>query len=363
MDTSNKFFICIGSNSSDGCQRVQQAIIWLGGKTCILAQSQIYKTPDIKQGITTYYNAVVAVSSSFTLTEFSSLTKDYEHSVGRNHNSSVTTIDIDIVVYKDQIIRLWDFYQQYFQIGFLQLVNTLKLTLVTYFAHSGFAIEYNGDAYIFDYYQDPKSKIEDIIRRNKRSYIFVTHSHHDHFNPEIFHFSDQITGFVISSDCKSLLPKDLPQSTLKQIIWLSENQTAKIHDFVVHTFHSTDLGVCYLLNCPIGYIFHAGDLNNWHWVLESTDQEVADMEREYLSVLERMNQVTQNIHIAMFPVDPNMGGEFARGARQFLERFIVDHFFVMHTWGRDEEAAQFSLYANPDHGKCYLMKSGESTII
>ena len=61
-------------------------------------------------------------------------------------------------------------------------------------------------------------------------------------------------------------------------------------------------------------IFHAGDLNNWHWKDESTPQEVAEAEGNYLKELDIIAKYTQAMDVVMFPVDPRLGTDFMRGA-------------------------------------------------
>lgn len=42
----------------------------------------------------------------------------------------------------------------------------------------------------------------------------------------------------------------------------------------VKAFGSTDAGVSFMVETDGKKVFHAGDLNNWHWEDESTPQEV-----------------------------------------------------------------------------------------
>ncbi len=53
---------------------------------------------------------------------------------------------------------------------------------VTYIYHSGFCVETENSYYIFDYF---KGKLP-MLNRDKRVYVFASHFHHDHYNPEIF---------------------------------------------------------------------------------------------------------------------------------------------------------------------------------
>ena len=46
----------------------------------------------------------------------------------------------------------------------------------------------------------------------------------------------------------------------------------------IQAFGSTDVGISFLIHLQGKSIFHAGDLNNWHWSEESTEQEIRKAE-------------------------------------------------------------------------------------
>ena len=100
----------------------------------------------------------------------------------------------------------------------------------------------------------------------------------------------------------------------------------------VKAFGSTDVGVSFLLRLEGKTIFHAGDLNNWHWTDESTPEEVKDAEGRYLKEVSRLREETDKLDLAMFPVDPRLGSDFDRGARQLVDRLRIAIFVPMHYW-------------------------------
>ena len=53
---------------------------------------------------------------------------------------------------------------------------------VTYLNHSGFLLEWKNSYFLFDYY---KGELPEL-NSEKDVFVFCSHSHHDHFNPEIF---------------------------------------------------------------------------------------------------------------------------------------------------------------------------------
>lgn len=98
----------------------------------------------------------------------------------------------------------------------------------------------------------------------------------------------------------------------------------------VEAFGSTDLGISFLLRLDGKLIFHAGDLNNWHWKEESTEEEVREAGNVYLAELEILARRTDRMDLVMFPVDPRLGREYMLGAKQFVDRFRVGMFVPMH---------------------------------
>ncbi len=134
----------------------------------------------------------------------------------------------------------------------------------------------------------------------------------------------------------------------------------------VKAYGSTDAGVSYAITLEDGsVIFHAGDLNDWHWSEESTKEEIAKAEAKFTTIVNRIAEEIPEIKIAMFPVDARMGADFARGAEIFLTKVKVDNFFPMHFWGEPQKACDFASYVPPvAHTKCYCLdKPGQSVEI
>ena len=52
---------------------------------------------------------------------------------------------------------------------------------ITYLLNSGFVLEMNECAMVFDYYQDPKNILPEILKNKQEIYFFVSHIHYDHF--------------------------------------------------------------------------------------------------------------------------------------------------------------------------------------
>ena len=236
------------------------------------------------------------------------------------------------------------------------MATNLRLTCI---GHSGFALKTPTATVVMDYYTDHCHIMADIIDRAKRLVVLVSHSHQDHLNPEIFEWNatGKVERFVLASECRRKVKRipGIADSTLPvTFMHHDEDLSCPLSGINVHTFGSTDIGVSYLLTLPTGIqVMHAGDLNDWHWSDESTPQEIKKADGDFRAILRTIAAHTRHLHLAMWPIDPNMGTDFARGARELLQAIEVDHFVPMHMWGRDEEAMHTELYLNPAHGKCH----------
>ena len=191
---------------------------------------------------------------------------------------------------------------------------------LVYIYHSGFAIEGDGFSILFDFYRDAlladcSHYVHDhLLKREGPLYVFASHFHPDHFNPEILTWKEE------KPDTIYLLSRDiLKRRRAKE----GDGRFLRIGDIYqddllwVKAFGSTDVGVSFLLRLEGKTIFHAGDLNNWHWTDESTPEEVKDADK---------------LDLAMFPVDPRLGSDFDRGARQLVDRLRIAIFVPMHYW-------------------------------
>lgn len=81
---------------------------------------------------------------------------------------------------------------------------------VTYISHSGFLIETENCLFLFDYYE---GKIPPLSQE-KPLFIFVSHWHSDHFNPEIFSIRHEKVHYILSHDTRKHLPAGISPENL-----------------------------------------------------------------------------------------------------------------------------------------------------
>lgn len=230
---------------------------------------------------------------------------------------------------------------------------------LTYIYHSGFAIEAEGFSILIDYYKDTGKKPETgfvhehLLPRTGPLYILASHFHPDHFNPEVLQWK------ALKKDIVYLFSKDIlkhKRAMADDAIYLKKGEVYKDGNLSVRAFGSTDSGISFLIETENKRIFHAGDLNNWHWKDESTTEEVAKAEGDYLHELGELAEATDFLNLTMFPVDPRLGSDYMRGAQQFVDRIRTDLFVPMHFWEQPAEAAAFGPYAEA-RGCRYLLLS------
>lgn len=197
---------------------------------------------------------------------------------------------------------------------------------ITYLHHSGFICELEDCILVFDYYMDPEGKLDDLCEvSSKPLYFFVSHFHADHFNPEINRFESRAEGYFIHRDCTLTLRNH----EMLHCMEVGDFMVTKY--FRIKMFGSTDAGGSFLINHPKASVFHAGDLNWWHWAGEGDSDNLAARD-EYFKELERIPRVSMNI--VFFPVDARQAVAREWGVKAFLEKFDVSTALVpMHAFG------------------------------
>ena len=85
--------------------------------------------------------------------------------------------------------------------------------------------------------------------------------------------------------------------------------------------------------------FHAGDLNNWQPPQSADDTAAMRAEAMFLGELKDLRKVVDAVDVAMFPIDARIGGDYIRGARQFVARMTPRLFVPMHFTACGEASA------------------------
>lgn len=216
---------------------------------------------------------------------------------------------------------------------------------LTYIYHSGYLIESDHFSIVIDYYKDlSKQNLIEVVlaRKDIPLYILSTHSHHDHFNPQILKWKEQRKDITYIFSCDIL---DNAMARKEDATFLNKEDTFQDNLLRIKAYGSTDLGVSFLIEGGGKTIFHAGDLNNWHWNEESTAEEIKEAEDFYLSELSILADEVSHINLAMFPIDPRLGKDYMKGAKQFIDTIKTDIFAPMHFGEAYTKANAFEEYA------------------
>lgn len=199
---------------------------------------------------------------------------------------------------------------------------------VTYLNHSGFLLEWEHNYWIFDYYKGSIPKLDP----NKDILVFCSHSHHDHFNPEIFNLLTQSpsTTYIFSNEIRHTY-RNLDQSNIRFLKSRSDNLiTTSFGELLkVHTLRSTDCGCAFVIEYDNKTIYHAGDLHWWHWSGEDPSWNKR-MESNYKKEMDYLKG--RKIDLAFTPLDPRQEKDYALGMNFFLKNTETHHVFPMHFW-------------------------------
>lgn len=187
---------------------------------------------------------------------------------------------------------------------------------VEYIYHSGFTVETENHFLVFDYFKG------DLQIPDKATYVFVTHGHEDHFNPEILDFKGDIK-YIFSDDFKD----EVDENTGKDITFMKPYKEKEIDDVQVKSFSSTDLGLSLLVKVDGIDLFFAGDLNWWEWK-DDSNREKELMEQLFKKKVSRVEG--ENVDIAFFPVDPRLEENYSLGGEYFIKQLKPKYLFPMH---------------------------------
>jgi L-ascorbate metabolism protein UlaG (beta-lactamase superfamily) len=206
----------------------------------------------------------------------------------------------------------------------------IKMKII-YAHHSGFIIENGANVIFIDCCGfHPSDKYAD-----KRLYMLASHSHGDHFDKNIFTYRGAEEKWILSSD---IWRKPPPHVTAH---YLSKGDVYSDSDVKIKAYGSTDKGISFYIETGGFKVFHAGDLNNWHWNEEETPKDAKKNEQWYLDELDIIARDIDCLDAVMFPVDPRLGKDYMKGAEQFIERIKVGLFVPMHFWDNYKAAAAF----------------------
>ena len=143
---------------------------------------------------------------------------------------------------------------------------------------------------------------------------FASHSHDDHFSPDVFRLSQpgKEVHYLLSKDIfRSRVPEELKES----VTFVAPRQFYEVGAVRAATLRSTDQGVAFLVECEGKLLYHAGDLNCWVWDGAPRFQN-DQMKRAYQEELSHL--AGKHIDVALCAPGPPAGGGLRPGDEVFL---------------------------------------------
>jgi len=200
--------------------------------------------------------------------------------------------------------------------------------------HSAVCVIFNKTLLIFDYYlherhrciQDGHISTEDMALF-EHIYFFVTHSHHDHFNPVIFEWASPHVTYILDSTVK-----EAPRNA----VILRPGETFRDAHIFVREFGSTDCGGSFFVDINGTSLFHAGDLNDWHWKDEGNERYSRVMSKMFDREMTYLKEHVAQIDYAFFPVDKRMGSCHDEGAKKFINIMKPNVLIPIHFQSYDD---------------------------
>ncbi|WP_202709397.1 MBL fold metallo-hydrolase [Sporosalibacterium faouarense] len=201
---------------------------------------------------------------------------------------------------------------------------------ITHLFHSSFLVETENHTLIFDYFDytchhiinSSKILTSDFFNNRKNVYVFVSHSHKDHFDPEIFQWKES------NPDIRYILSNDVElNEQISDTYFVSKNEETKIDSLKINTYGSTDLGVSFLIEVDGLIIFHSGDLNWWHWQNDSKETQSKE-EKDFKSEVDKL--IGKKIDMAFVPADPRLQEFYYLACKYFIETIKPKVLFPMH---------------------------------
>ena len=110
--------LCLGSNVEPRLERINEALIKIAEVAAIQSLSEAHESDDITNRSCSYINMLVCCRTELSQSEFTNQISEIETICGRNDESYITgvvEIDIDIVIWNNEIVAPDDYNRPYFQ--------------------------------------------------------------------------------------------------------------------------------------------------------------------------------------------------------------------------------------------------------
>ena len=230
----------------------------------------------------------------------------------------------------------------------------MKDIAVQYLGGSGFLVTIGETGFLFDASEHGADKRilpeRETLAAYRKLYVFVSHRHNDHFSETIYDLCGEDAVYIVGFD--------IPQP--HRGVRMNPGEKQGFGAVEVKAFGSTDEGVSFLVEYAGIRIFHAGDLNLWHWRDESSISAIEAAERAFYDCVAPIPK--DEIDLAFFPVDPRQGSMYDAGAGYFVMTVKPRIMIPMHFQGRGDVAMRFALTGETKHTKVVALETPGDSI-
>jgi len=223
---------------------------------------------------------------------------------------------------------------------------------ITYIHHSAFCVELEDKVLVFDYYNGagvPSCEYHGKMPEFPKEipvYVFSSHSHRDHFDPEVLAWSRHFVDihYIFAKEIKKKLGNSMlerlgfGQELKEKITYVKPEEQHEIAGVTVETLRSTDSGVAFLVSACGKTVYHAGDLNWWHWEGETQEFNLFQ-EKVYKEQIDLLRD--KKIDLSFVVVDPRQEQNQFLGLDYFLEQVGTGFVIPMHLWKHYELAETY----------------------
>ena len=194
---------------------------------------------------------------------------------------------------------------------------------VRYLHQSGFEL-WIGERYLLFDYDGAGTRPDPRGLMSERAVVFASHRHGDHFTEEVLYYPRRNSALtlVLSDDIRA-------EGAGEQGRRVAPREVLSLPGLMARTLRSTDEGVAFLVRTEGVTVYHAGDLNWWHWEGEPEEWN-RKMAEDYRAEIDTL--AGGRIDLAFLPVDGRLGEAATWGADYFMERVGARFLIPMHFW-------------------------------
>ena len=197
---------------------------------------------------------------------------------------------------------------------------------VTFIEHSGFMVEMEQNVLLFDYYQGEIPSFDG----SKTLYVFASHSHADHYDPAIWKLKEQYKDihYILSDDIKDN----------EDAVVMKAHEKKEVAGIEIETLRSNDMGVAFLVKVEGKTIYHAGDLNWWHWNGEPEE----DNEYYKKTFQDEMKYLEgKKIDLAFMLLDPRQEDKYCWDSKVVFPMHCFEHYKINHHYLNCEDGRRW----------------------